>query len=158
MQNFLRLFSIVALLVIVGYALTITGSPARTRMVNEDIDTLEEMESLNNALIAYRNRNGSALQSLDSTALNALASGSYDDNSCRHYYSGKQYEEARLKKYDYTAKPNSYTICANFITSWQEIKLNQRLYGDRYHWARDFHKGRPCFERTYPECKKRNTP
>jgi hypothetical protein len=156
MQNFLRIFSIVALLVIAGYALTITGSPAHTRMVNEDIDTLEEMEDLHGALIAYHNRNGQALHSLDNKALNALESGTYGKNNCGNYYNGKQYEGIRLKEYEYTPQKNGYKICTNFNTSWEQIKLNQRLYGNRYLWAMDFQKGRPCFERTYPECKKRN--
>lgn len=156
MQKFLRIFSVIALLAIVGYALTITGSPAHTRMVNEDMDTLEELANLHDALIAYRYRHGYALQSLDAKTLNSLENGAYGNNDCGNYYSNKHYEDEYLKRYEYSATPNGYKICAKFNTDWQEITLNQHLYGNRYHWAENLTKGHYCFERNFPECKKRN--
>jgi hypothetical protein len=158
MQKFLRIFFVVALLAIVGYGLRIAGSPAHTRAVNEDIETLEELEELHGALDAYRHRNGNSLEELNSKALNGIERGSYGQNQCSRYYNGREYDEERLKRYEYTAKTDGYKICTTLNTSWADVKLNQRLYGDRFLWARDFNQGRNCFERSFTPCKQRNQP
>jgi hypothetical protein len=158
MQQRLRAISIVVLLAIIGYALTITGSPTQTRMVNEDIETLEELEQLHGALTASLYRNGKIVESLDANMLNTMESGSYGDNHCGKYYSNKRYEAERLNRYEYSTKPSGYTICTNFNTNWVDIKMNKRFYENRFNWAENIHQGRNCFERTIPECKRRNQP
>ena len=156
MQKFLRIFAIAALLGIVGYALTITGSPAHTRMVNEDMDTLEGLEQLHRALTAYHQQNGHVLTSLNGKALNAINSGSYGSQSCGGYYNNIYFSDEQLKRYQYTPTSAGYKICTNFNTNWSEVKLNRYTHDNLYNWAENFQKGQNCFERTIPECKKRN--
>lgn len=122
-------------------------------MVNEDIDVLEQLDDIHGALTAYYHRHGNVPQSLDTKALTP-ESGLYGGDSCGGHFSSRRYEDEQLKRYEYTPTPTGYKICTKFNSSWEQIKLNERFYENRYPWAINFQKGLQCFERNFPECKK----
>lgn len=158
MQSLIRILSVVMLLAVVGYALTITGSPTHTRHVNEDIDTLRTLENMHRKLVYYYQLNkNTPLQTLDENALNTPPTNTAD--GCTNVYDySHRLKAAELEKFEYSPQGNHYTICTSFHTSWRDVTLNQRFYGEGYDWAKDFQQGRHCFERTIPACKKRKTP
>lgn len=160
MQALIRILSVVMLLAVVGYALTITGSPTHTRQVNEDIDTLEALEALHNALSTHYYLHSRLPATLpDASALKGLKAKTQEESICQLYYYGfKLLEDAQISRFEYTPTTAGYKICAPFHTSWRDVTLNQRFYSESYDWAKDFEQGRYCFERTIPACKKRKTP
>jgi hypothetical protein len=159
MQPLIRILAVVVLMAVIGYALTITGSPTHTRQVNEDIDTLEALDVVHNSLSAHYyiyNRLPGTLP--DINALKELRTQAQAEglSNCRRYYDVYRIDDAQISRFEYTPTTAGYKICAPFHTSWHDVTLNQGFYGERYDWAKDFQQGRHCFERTIPACKKRN--
>jgi hypothetical protein len=154
MQKLIRYFSLAVLLGISIYGISIVGSPSHNRMVNEDIEIIKELDDLHKALaVNFHRRNGEPLTKLDCAALNDMNDSS--THRCSGYYWSRRFEQDQLNKYEYSATKNHYKICANFKTSWNDIKMNERVNDNRYSWAENFTKGRFCFERTILNCLER---
>ncbi len=158
MQKIIFYGVIIGLVSVVLYGFFLAGSPSYNRKIASDYDTLRELKRLHCALSNLYTHNGRPASSLDVNELNRAYT---DRSSCVGFcYFGGGFDSKIGERYSYSANGIYYKICANFNTSWDEVRKQRAYYKLDYdlglRWAEGFTAGRQCFERTIHECDKRN--
>ena len=155
MQRAIKIGTIVALLAILAYGFTVTGSPQKARAIKQDFATINEMANLHFRLMMFYNHHQKkTLQKLDVDKLNEQPLNGYD---CPADAGSMDYEALTpdaIKKYDYTLTSKGYRICAAFNSDWADIKRSHYINEPKLSWASGLKKGKHCFERTLPICKR----
>lgn len=160
MQKLIRYSAAFLLLGIVGYGFYISGSPTQNRKIAKDLETLDELDQVHCLLQRRYTRDQSVPTDLRADELNKYRAYDYrPGQTCeiRYCNTAVELQPSINDRYRYTSSAHGYKICAQFSSSFDDIRKNRSsysYYGYNWDWASKIMPGENCFERTFEECKK----